>query len=70
MSDDCEHVFRYEGVVYKVADHPRPGSGAHDRLYYDAYFCQHCLVQELKPLGRRGTTYDELLFGARPARTG
>lgn len=62
------HVWRYDGVVFKVNKKPKPGTSAHDIEYFDAYFCQHCLARELKSLGIYGNTYGEIRFGARPAR--
>ena len=63
----CQHKFVSNGVVYKTGSQ-LPGSGAHSIEYFDAFFCEKCLQQEIKSLGVHGNIYGELKFNARPAR--
>ena len=62
---ECEHVFRSDGVVYKVGGRIS-GSSAKGREYFDAYICEKCLERRLESIGWHGSTYGEVLFGARP----
>ena len=48
--DKCAHEFQYQGTVYWTGSHPRPGSGAYDRIYGDRYFCQKCEVKGWKAI--------------------
>lgn len=63
---DCEHNYQFQGVVYGQSTYPRPGSGAHDRIYWDRYYCTKCLDVEDKNRREMGTTYDKPIPGSFP----
>lgn len=62
----CEHRFVYAGVKYKDSRYPRPGSGAHDRYYYDHYYCDRCIEHCYEQLPTISSTYEPPLFNATP----
>ena len=63
---ECKHKWVYQGIVYGYSDRPRPGSGAHDRIYYDRYYCEHCA--ETKDANQRvvGNSYENPIAGTFP----
>lgn len=65
---ECEHDYKYSGVVYEVAEWPLPGSGAHAVSYYDHYFCRKCLDHRWEQLPTTSNTYEQIRFGARPKK--
>lgn len=66
MSDQCEHQFQYQCVVYSASLYPLPGSGAHARQYEDRYYCTKCLQVEDRNLRTIGNTYDKPVLGTFP----
>lgn len=64
--DTCQHKFVYQGLVYDHDNHQLPGSGAHGRNYYEAYFCEKCLERKYVFLEQRGNSYYAPEFGATP----
>lgn len=61
----CEHNFEYQGVVYSFGSQ-LPGSGAHDRVYEDRYFCTKCLAVVDKNKRISGNSYQHPIAGAFP----
>jgi hypothetical protein len=61
---NCEHAYEYQGVVTWPSADPRPGSGAHDRHYADAYVCTRCLAMRTMRERVMGNTYEKALSGA------
>lgn len=66
MTDDCDHKFVFKGLVYSVSSHPMPGSGAHERVYEDAYFCEKCLLSIHNNVRYIGNSYGHPLAGSIP----
>ena len=64
MSDACEHEYEFRGSVTWPSVSPRPGSGAHDRIYADAYFCKRCCHLRLTNERELGSTYEKVRSGA------
>lgn len=62
----CEHKFVYKGLVYHNSDHPLPGSGAHERIYEDAYFCEKRLDVAFRNARGIGNSYQQPIFGSMP----
>lgn len=60
----CDHKFAYQGLVTWPSRDPRPGSGAHDRIYADAYFCERCCGLRLTNEREMGHTYEKAHAGA------
>lgn len=64
--EDCEHSFVFKGLVYSAASYPLPGSGAHQRIYEDAYYCNKCLLNIHNNVRHIGNTYGQALAGSFP----
>lgn len=60
----CDHNFSYRGPVTWPAKNPLPGSGAHARIYADAFFCTKCCESRLTNERLIGNTYEHARFGA------
>lgn len=60
----CEHNFTYQGRVTWPTDATLPGSGAHGRIYADAYYCVKCCEFKLTNEQEIGNTYEKALDGA------
>jgi len=60
----CEHTFSYQGPVTWPTDWPLPGTGAHGRVYADAYFCERCCGLRLTSERETGNTYEKVRAGA------
>lgn len=65
---DCEHKFIYKGAEYEVASHSLPGTGAKAIYYYEAYFCEKCLLKkhQVMPGGDGDHTYNDIKYNATP----
>ena len=61
----CEHNWQYQGVVYS-AGYQLAGSGAHERVYQDRYYCTKCLEVKDCNLRVSGNTYERPKEGAFP----
>ena len=61
MTEDHEHEWEFQGVVYSECEYTLPGSGARSRIYEDAYFCVKCLKVVYKNSRRHGNTYEKPL---------
>lgn len=62
----CEHRFIYAGVKYTESKYTMPGSGAHERDYFDHYYCDRCLEHRYEQLPVTNNTYSPPLFSASP----
>lgn len=60
----CEHHFEHQGPVTWPSDWPLPGSGAHARIYADAYYCTRCCGLRLRNERELGNTYEKVRGGA------
>lgn len=56
---DCVHQFEHQGPVTWPSEWPLPGSGAHARVYADAYFCVKCCGLRLTNEREMGNTYEK-----------
>lgn len=64
--NDCVHTYSYAGTVYSYEEHPRPGSGAHTRIYEDRFFCCKCLAtRDINPRVE-GNSYTKPIEGTIP----
>lgn len=65
---ECDHRFVYAGFRYSDGANPRPGSGAVNTYYGQAYFCERCLETQVhrSAAGDRNS-YQQRLEGATPA---
>ena len=62
----CDHSFSYAGLVWHFDKYPMPGSGAHEVIYEDRYFCQRCLqTRDLNPRVH-GNSYEKRIEGSIP----
>lgn len=61
---ECDHAFAHQGVVTWPSKYPLPGSGAHGRIYADAYFCTRCCALKLTNEREMGSTYEKVRNGA------
>lgn len=66
MSPDCEHDWRFAGIVYSYKADPRPGSSAVDRIYEDHYYCAKCLQYRYKNAREHGHSYTNPIEGSKP----
>ena len=62
---ECNHKWKYQSVVYGHGNQ-RPGSGAHDVVYYDRYYCENCLEIEDRNKRIKGNTYEKPIEGTFP----
>ena len=62
----CDHEYHFQNVVYHYSEYPRPGSGAYDRIYEDAYFCSRCLDVVYKNSRVLGNSYSKAIEGTVP----
>lgn len=62
----CDHKFIYGGIKYKDSTWPLPGTGAHERSYFDWFYCEKCTGDKLKELNFKSTTYEKPEFNATP----
>ena len=62
---ECEHHYTFIGVVYS-AGAQRPGSGAHDLVYEDKFFCEKCLTTRFMNSRSIGNTYSAPVTGTFP----
>lgn len=60
----CVHSFEHQGSVTWPSSDPLPGTGAHARIYADAYYCTGCCGLRLRNEREMGTTYDKVRNGA------
>lgn len=60
----CDHKFAYQGPVTWPEKYPMPGTGAHARIYADAYFCEKCCGLRLRNERHIGHTYEKVRNGA------
>ena len=61
----CDHIFTYQGVVHSHGQQ-LPGSGAHERVYEDVYYCTKCLDIVYKRSRVVGNTYAKPIEGTYP----
>jgi hypothetical protein len=61
----CEHQWEYQGVVYSYGSQ-LPGSGAHEMIYEDRYFCSKCLSREDTNPRVHGNSYMKPISGTFP----
>ena len=61
----CEHNWQYQGVVFS-SGRQLPGSGAHEWVYEDRYYCTKCLEVVDKYVRRLGDTYSKTIEGSMP----
>lgn len=64
--EDCKHEWKFQGMVYAVG-RQLSGSGAHEMVYYDRYYCSKCLDVTDKNKRVVGSTYEKPLPNAMPA---
>lgn len=64
---ECAHEYAHQGLVYRFSSRNRPGSGARDVQYWDAYFCARCLAMEYRNRRVHGNSYERAIDGAVPA---
>lgn len=65
----CEsngHKWVFQGTVYWSDKYPIPGSGAHERIYADRYFCEKCLECLLRNERYMGNDYYPPIAGTLP----
>ena len=62
---ECNHKWVYQSVVYTYG-RQLPGSSAHDRVYYDRYYCERCLAVEDRNERVIGDTYQQPFEGTFP----
>lgn len=58
----CLHKFVYGGVRYKDSEYPMAGTGAHERSYFEWFYCEKCLKKIFNKLDFTGNTYEKHLF--------
>jgi len=63
--EDCEHEYTYRGIGFSLG-HELPGSSARERMYFDIYFCNKCLLQRRLQLDHTDSSYAPPAFGAVP----
>ena len=63
---ECDHKFVYRGLVYSHSAYPLPGTGAHARIYEDAYFCEKCLEERWRNAREIGNSYQKPIAGSIP----
>jgi hypothetical protein len=66
MSTNCEHDWRFSGIVYPYKADPRPGSSAVDRIYEDHYYCAKCLQYRYTNAREHGHSYTNPIEGSKP----
>jgi len=61
----CEHNYQFQHVVHH-SGYMLPGSGAHERVYEDKYYCTKCL--SIKHINERvvGNDYSKPIEGTMP----
>ena len=63
---ECDHNFSYAGLVWHFEKYSMPGSGAHEIIYEDRYFCQKCLeIRDINPRVH-GNSYEKRIEGSIP----
>ena len=62
----CSHTYQYMSVVWRAGSQ-MPGSGAHERIYSDRFYCTRCL--HTRDINDRvlGNTYSKPIEGSVPA---
>jgi hypothetical protein len=66
MYDDCEHEYTHGGVKFSVSNHALSGTGAHERTYYDWFYCKKNPDHEWFRVIGHDTTYDPVKYNATP----
>lgn len=61
----CKHTYEFQGVVYSFG-HQLPGSGAHEVIYEDRYYCTQCLDVVDKNPRVKGNSYEKRIVGSFP----
>lgn len=62
----CEHVWRFQHVVYWSERYTLPGSGARARVYGDRYFCEKCLTTKVVNERTKDNDYHKPIEGTFP----
>ncbi len=71
MGNNCNgvngqrHEYTYAGLVYSEG-HQRPGSGAHEVIYEDWFYCTHCAEPKYQNQRCIGSSYEKRLDGSLP----
>ncbi len=60
----CDHSYETLGRVTWPSTYALPGSGAHSRIYADAFYCARCAGFLLKNEQEIGNTYEKVLGNA------
>lgn len=60
----CEHHYEHQGRVTWCSTYSLPGSGAHSRIYADAFYCVKCADLKLTNEQEIGNTYEKVLGDA------
>lgn len=65
MSQQCEHVWRFQHTVWWPG-RDLAGSSASERMLGDLYYCEKCLARRIANERVHGTTYSPKIEGVLP----
>lgn len=65
MSAECDHVWRFQSVVFWFG-RQLPGSSATERILGDRYYCERCLETTIRNERKHGNSYNTAVEGTMP----